>query len=332
MLENLSLEVDSIQGIGPKIKTELNTNNIHTLLDFLAVEPGELHELIDSLASEKEVNEWHDMALLMQADVIDAQFAEALVKHGVTGLETVANATITELSDIFEAAKSVSMIPELPTLDEKVEMIRQTNRLVAARTITGKILDEENLPLSGVKVSCVDVSTNTNANGLFRLSGLQSENDTLFVSISEENIYTITDYTLERYADSLIVQKFVLNTDHQITLEFMSEYEGDILPEIGDYPMRVNRQKGTELRKGDLFLVRAIKKDKNRVDLQSIFNDFDGSKFLVNIFEQPADQFPEEFEERDYVVCGLAGFRKVNGDRSMVKLWKEAHRNNLTNA
>jgi len=326
MFQNLTSEVDAIEGIGPKTKSQLNTHNIHTLLDLIAESPGELHEKVDGLASEEEIRQWLNMAAFMQMDAVSGQFAEALIKGGVKSISEIALKPKAQLEEIFNNASSNRIIPEAPNSDTIFEMIREATILTFSQTYLGKLIDESGNAVANASVKVYYQQATTNSNGYFRLFGLMSSEDKLLIQTEEGVHHCFDGYPISRYADNIQVDFLELNSESEVAQEFLSEYDGHTLPPTGSYPIRTNTTKTDDLRKGDLFLVRSIKPEKNEITLQSIYNEFDGSQFTVQLFKYPMEDLNITIAERDYVRLHFGKLKKVKGDRSMVKYWKQIHR------
>ena len=164
MFKNVSFGVQKIEGIGPKTEEKLVAHKIHTLLDFIAEPLPNLVELLRDLASEKEIRQWHLMALFMQVDAINGQFAEAIVKAGIKSISEIAFMSVDDLQNLFENAANERMIPETPNKETIFEMIREATILTFSQTYLGRLMDEEGQPVENVKVNVYYQSTTTNVN------------------------------------------------------------------------------------------------------------------------------------------------------------------------
>ena len=321
MFKNLSLGVQEIQGIGPQTEAVLSTHNIYTLLDFIAEPVSNLEEKLDELASEKEIKQWHLMALFMQIDAVKGQFAEALVEEGIKSISEIAFMSVEDLQNLFENATNARMIPKIPEEETIFEMIREATILTFSQTYLGRLTDEEGLAVENAKVKVYYQSTTTNANGYFRLFGLVSPEDKMLVW-TENRHYQFEGYPISRYADNIEVETLVLNSESEIAQVHLSEYAGDKLPPTGSYPILTDTQKVEKLRKGDIFLVRSIKPERNEIVLQSIYNEFNGLEFKVRLLRFSSEGLDASIKEREYVKEFFGTLRKLKGDRSMVKFWK----------
>jgi predicted flap endonuclease-1-like 5' DNA nuclease len=109
----MGILADSIDGIGPSSETKLNNAGIHTLDDLRSMNIQQANQ--QSGISVSRLQSWQNMALLMQIDGIDKQYAEGLVRSGITTLTTLANTAPDSILQRLGEMYNNNVIPSVPT-------------------------------------------------------------------------------------------------------------------------------------------------------------------------------------------------------------------------
>ena len=89
LYEAKPIPVEEIEGIGETIVGRLRKGGINTTGDLLAANPARIAKLSEQPM--KNVTKWCSMAELMQVPGIGKQYAEALVRSGVRGIDDLKN-------------------------------------------------------------------------------------------------------------------------------------------------------------------------------------------------------------------------------------------------
>jgi len=104
---------DSIEGIGPSSETKLNNAGIQTLNDLRSMDIQDIHQ--QSGISVGRLQSWQNMALLQQVNGVDKEYAEGLVRSGVTTLTALANTVPDTILQHLTEMHNNNIIPSVPT-------------------------------------------------------------------------------------------------------------------------------------------------------------------------------------------------------------------------
>lgn len=120
-------KINSIEGIGPSFQEKLAGAGITTVEGLL--EMGSSDSARATLAEaagipQKRIDTWVSMADLFRVKGVAGQFAELLVRSGVTSVANLAGANATELRATLEATNAEKkMVKVIPSVDSLTKFI-----------------------------------------------------------------------------------------------------------------------------------------------------------------------------------------------------------------
>jgi hypothetical protein len=299
---DLRESVRSIEGIGSSISAALSRIQVDAVLDLLHVDSDEIYDAVKSMTSHAAVRSWRSMASLLQVDEITPQWAEALVKGGVQSPEELMRRDLDDVAAIFRAAYESRIIPAAPSNAQIVRMMVDAAILQHTCSISGRVTDRKRSPLQEVRARIGWRSQVTDRNGIFHITRIPSDTGApLIVERSGYAAVTVTRPFLVRDPSTIRMARFELPPEPAQTPRrgaALSEFDGDMLPEIRGVRIRAERMDG-DLRGGDILVVNNFLERSPEVDLVSRFRSYVDGDIVVWVFRLPAAALPEGAKLRD---------------------------------
>jgi len=230
---------------------------------------------------------------------MSAQFAEATVKAGIKSYDKWLATDLEALQNIFTTAAESGIIPAAPELDTLFDINKEIAQLYYGCIAQGKVLNETGEPIEGATVHIGYYKTETNANGIWRLSGLRV-NDTvrIFIEANGFDTYVNNEYPTER--DEMVVglPEVILSPGHATTIR-LDEYDGDSLPPLTAYKIDVQLEDVNSLRQGDLLSVDHLYSNGD-IKLGSMHLAMENNRLIIRSYRVPASIFNGEVELHSY--------------------------------
>lgn len=258
----------------------------------------------------------------MQIDAITPNYAEVFLKKGIDHIYLIRKMTFTELNEMFIQAREDGYLNDLPTNNEIADILTEASSLGQVQFILGRLVGTNNEPVHNAIISNKSFETKTNTNGFFKAAYLSKE--PFNVSLPNETEFVIRQFATNFDPEVSFVQTFnIANLEEIKQDKILSEFKGDQLPEISNYPVREELTHVDTFKEGDILLFRQLYKDQNYIKLQSIFNAFDGKTFITNTYKCPASILKSNFNIGDYLLFANGTFTKIKGSRSNILRWKK---------
>ncbi len=130
--------VDVIEGIGRRIGTILEENDVFTLVDLIRIPVSHLHAHVRAKSSIEQVEQWVSMAGLLQVRDLDPQTAEALVRANIHSLQMLYFQSIPRLTKILKEAKDEGVIPSVIDTETVANIRTDAAALYFSGTLLGR--------------------------------------------------------------------------------------------------------------------------------------------------------------------------------------------------
>ena len=309
--------VSAIEGVGTQAERLFQLEGVYTVYDLLRASSPALHSAVSSVASMQEVRTWRQMAVLLEVATMTPQWAEALVKAGITSLSELRQLALTDLTGIFTSARDEGLIPDVPTADQMAAMLMDAGRLEYAGAITGTVRDRDGNPVKGATVAAAGRAENTDERGRFRLKRLLlGANASL--SVTAQGLQALTHSVTPRPTESVEVLQLTMLPELAIrprpagaTSGRLSELNGDAMPALQGTDVTSGEVPVASLRSGDLLVLTEFYANGTDAKLVSKLLEFDGTRFVVHWVRLPKADLPAGAAEGDHFLRAGTSFRKV---------------------
>jgi hypothetical protein len=290
MPDQLTLSTESIEGIGPATAASLKRGDIHTVGDLLRINSVRIDEVAGAKVSLERVRSWCEMAALLQVEGITPQWAEALNHADIRSVADLADEGLPSLRKHFRAAKKAGRIPEVPKDAEICEMLKDAAVISLTGALSATILGDGDRPVAEAAIRIGRQTRVTDARGRFRVTRIPLwTNPTMVVTHPE---HRPGRFRLGRLNPSHVVNQQTFRVrpapaGRPSPSTVRMEVRGEVLPPLGDGPIRARSVEREELIDGDVLAVVEFSADRKRAKLVS--------KLLVyedGVFRFPYAWFP----------------------------------------
>lgn len=318
--------VSEIQGIGVATAERLAAHGLGTVLALLGASPGDLHQLVSDLASYEEVVAWRQMAALLQARTMTADWAEALVKKSVNTLGALSHLSVLEALQLFEEAREAGTCRTVPGLVDLVEMLVDAARLHYSGSIYGRIVDSDNEPLEGLEVRFAYLRATCDAAGRFHLLRVPLERTPPLTCHWQPDKSFAFEVSISPSAATIVEQRLELPatwTDPvpaQPDMPRASELDGDPFPRIAGHRLRTVDMTDTGLREDDLLVVDHLYKNDPEAKLASRLRVFERGEVLVYTYRVPLADLPDGVVRGDGFHVRAGALQPVEVDLESIHL------------
>ena len=232
----------AIEGIGEERARLLSRMGIHSAGDLLRCTPEQVHGAGRGRIALKDARAWRNMASLMQVRGMTAQWAEALVRGGVTGIEALQYKTNRAVLAVLRRAKARRWIRSVPTQEVLAEMRKDAAVLHHTGSLAGIVRDVAKRGICGATVSIGSFRQTTDARGRFHANRLALGPSLCLIITHKRYRSFLTERAVVASSDNVIgVQVFTLeslpedvhNPRPRVRL---SEFDGDTLPTPSGQP------------------------------------------------------------------------------------------------
>jgi hypothetical protein len=289
-VDQLTLSTESIEGIGPTTAARLKRGGIHTVADLLRMSSVRIHELAGANVSLDRVRSWCEMASFLQVEVITPQWAEALNDAEIRSVSDLAEEGLPSLRKHFRAAKKAGRIREVPKDAEICEMLKDAAVISCTGALSAEILGDGDRPVGEAAIRVGRQTRVTDARGRFRVTRIPLwTNPTLVVTHPE---HRPGRFRIGRLNPSHVVYQQTFRVrpapaGRPSPSIVRMEVRGEVLPPLGDGPIRARSVEREELLDGDVLALVEFSADRKRAKLVS--------KLLVyedGVFRFPFSWFP----------------------------------------
>jgi len=309
--------VSAIEGIGPAVERLFQVQGVFTVYDLLRASSPALHTAVSAVASLDEVKQWRQMAVLLEVATVTPQWAEALVKGGVTSLAELRRLDLGELTTLFSDAQTAGTIPDVPTTDQIVAMLTDATLLDYAGAITGTIKDRDGNPIKDVSVAGGGREAVSDERGRFRLRRLLLGHKT-GVSMTKQGLQSVTLQLTPLPTSTVDVLQFVLVPEVASrprpsgrTAGPLSELNGDVLPAPVGGNVTSREVAVDDLKAGDLLVLSEFYANGTDAKLVSKLLEHDGSRLVVHWVRLKKTDLPADAALDDHFMRTGTGFRRV---------------------
>jgi hypothetical protein len=292
MAAEASTPVSAIDGIGPVIEAGLARLGVFVVFDLLRGTTEHLHSVVKSDASRENVESWKYQAALLQVQAVTPAWAAELVRAGVLSVDGLAMKSAGDLARILAAAPGAAAAP---TSDEIGEMLADANVLTYTGCIQGTVLDPKRKPIPDVTVKLGTVQTKTDARGRFRLLRIRL-GTTLPLRLEHPDYRTqiVAPPPISEDVATIGARRFQLKRGRTSKQPVLSELNGDVVPVPPGQSIRQRMVPATELRKGDILLLREFYQNQLDVQLVSRFKTFEDGIVLIRTVRLPLSSLPAD--------------------------------------
>ena len=324
--------VSAIEGVGPAAEQLLQARGVYTVYDLLRAQSTALHGAVATLASLQEVKAWRQMAVLLEVAAVTPQWAEALVKAGVTALAELRRLDLYELNTQFTTARDQGVIPSIPSTEDMVAMLTDASLLDYAGAITGTVKDHDGNPVINATVYSGARQVTTDGLGRFRLLRLMLGSQYM-LRMEKPGLHTTTAYLAPLPTAIVEVIQLVMPPEiatrprpSGLSSGRLSELDGDILPQMQGQSITSDQVPVTSLRTGDLLLLTELYANRRDAKLVSKLLEYDGSRFVVHWSWLPKADLPGSADVGDCFLRTSSGFRKIKMNPRKLNEYKKLQR------
>jgi hypothetical protein len=297
--------VTEIEGIGPAAAKALKRLGVKTALDLLKHPAQALHDAVSDLTSLDRVKDWRSMAVVMQVDGVSAQYAEALVRGGVSSLGELSHQSLDDLNTLFTDARAAHMTPDVPSTQGLVTMIVDATRLHYGGALSGRVLDARGRARAGVTLRLGYLTEVCDGAGRFRFVRIPLDwSPPLLCEWGNDHSYAFARAPISANASTVVEVPFELPTawskpPEAAHLPTASEWDGDPLPRLTGQRLRAVEKPVSELRHGDVMVVNHIYKNEPYAKLASRLRTYTGGEVLVFTYRVPMAGLPPAVKPGD---------------------------------
>ncbi len=303
-----SAPVSIVEGIGPAMSETLGASGVGTLLELIHRPAGTIHAAVRSDASLEQVRSWRQMARLLQVYNVTPQWAEALVRGGVTTIDELSRSRFDALGELFAQAVEARVTPDAPSSNALGRMLVGAATLASTGNVSGRVIGPEGVPVPGATVGVGMATTRTGEDGLFRLVGIRLDSPLpLVIRHADYRTLLMDDPPLALNVDVVRMVRFALAQVGDATgagaglASRFSELDGDVLPPIQGIPVRTVRLVA-DLRERDLLLLRSFFQRSDDAELVSRLKAYEDGEIIVHTLRLPRAQLPDDAVLGDHFV------------------------------
>ena len=309
MAADILTPVSAIEGIGPATAVALAHVGVWTVLDLVRVRFDVLHGAVRTLASTAEVRSWRRMALLLQVAEMTPQWAEALVKKKVEGIDELSHQRLDEVDALMRQAKEDGVIHDPPTTAQIAEMLKDAAVLCHTGVLVGTVVDSERHPLPGALIKVGPGQSESDAHGHFRVFRIPlGKRIPLQISHADHETLLVEQPRIATDAGVIGGQTFRLEprSSEPAAPGVLSELDGDVLPATYRKALQVPLAPDA-LREGDVLVVGLFYSSAPDVQLVSRLKAHRDGDLLVYTVRLPLSRLPSGVQLKDQ-------FRVVHGE------------------
>lgn len=324
-----NIPVRNIEGIGPAIEARLHTAGIYTVFDLIRASAAQIHLSVSDRVSLQQVQGWRTMAVFMQIEEMTNQWAEALVKGGVSSIEELVQKKQVELSDILSNAASSGLIPEAPAEALLYEMRIDAMQLHHTGSLDGTIRDQHGRPLADVVIKIGGRKVNSDERGRFRVNRIRlGTYQRLVMKHADYATLLVENPPLSHNENHIGVSVFTMSTrdNASTSTSRLSEYDGDILPELTDFSMSSEQRPYLELRERDILIIHRFYANGKEVQLTSKFLEYEEGTYYAISYRVPLADLPPAPAVKDAYIYKQGVFEPIHLNANRLKYLKDLRR------
>ncbi len=323
--------VSLIEGIGPQIAARLADCGVYTIFDLLRASPPTIHAMVSDRASLEQAAAWRAMAVLLQVETMTTDWAEVLVQGGVMTPSELCARSHADLAQILADGRQAGLSPD--ELDTSTLEELRVDAAVLAHTgaVDVTLRDDAGAAVEGAEARVGGLTARSDPRGRFRIARIRlGQRQTLVVSHPDFRLLThdlavlnidyrdvaVTVLQLERVAAGAAAQASTR----------LSEYDGDMLPELAADSFATEARGAGELRDGDLLVLRSVYADGTTAQLTSKFLDWEDGRFIAISFRVPVAGLPAGSALHDHFILRAGAFTKVRMHATRLEIFKAMRR------
>lgn len=317
-------DVQELEGIGPAYAQTLSEAGVASVFDLLENAPAAL--AFNTGLPLSKVEQWRSAALFLQAEGMNAQWAEATVAAGIYTFDDWLDKELAELAEVFENALSEGIIPTAPDTSQLYAITKEISRLHFGYKASGTVSDEQGNPIEGAEVLVGKYSTSTNAKGQWHLTGMQGAIQSGLIIIKEGfSTHYTANLTLEN--DNLIISSLttMLTAGESLPITW-DELDGDTLPSLTNIRSSIRIQGEDALRNKDLLVVSDHYQDGD-IRMVSEYIVIENNVLVINGYRVSPDKFESLPTVGSYWIHHEGKFYAINMDRFSVEAFKNGSKN-----
>lgn len=319
-MDTTKLPIDSIEGIGPARKAELEAVGIHYVCELLLVSPSAIASSSD--LSMEMIEDWRKAALFLELGSMNTQWAEALVDGNVYDLKHLGDLSMEELNAIFAQAIEDQLINEAPDSETLIAMKIEATKHHYGAQLQGLVTDEAGNALENVHIAVGKQETETNSKGLWKMTEFVYSNSPPLFARKEgfkTNLTSAAPLDVDDWSTDLLTIELEAGLSEAL---FWDEYRGDELPPLVGYRAKQLILGIEDLRPRDIMKVTEYYKDGD-IKLISIFRSMTNNQLNILCYRLAPGLFIEEPEVDSYWCQRSTGLTPLGlGDESVLVLKK----------
>ncbi|HET9361605.1 MAG TPA: carboxypeptidase-like regulatory domain-containing protein [Vicinamibacterales bacterium] len=292
MAVDASTPVSAIEGIRPAIEAGLARLGVFAVFDLLRGTTEHLHSVVKANASLADVESWKCQAALLQVQAVTPAWAAALVRAKVMTVDGLALKSVSAIAQILAAAPGAAAAP---TADQIGEMLADASVLAHTGCIPGTVLDKKKKPIPGVTVRLGAVQTKTDTRGRFRLLRIRLGTPVpLRLEHPGYRTEIVTPPPISDDVATIGARRFQLTKGRPPRQPVLSELNGDVVPVPPGQSIKQKMVAVTDLRRGDILLLRELYQNQLDGQLVSRFKTFEDGTVLIRTVRVPLSSLPAD--------------------------------------
>ncbi len=324
--------VSLIEGIGPQIASRLEDCGVYTVFDLLRAAPPTIHAMVSDRASLEQAAGWRAAAGLLQIRAMTADWAEVLVRGGVTSPAAICSRPHGELARILADGHQAGVSADEPDAATIEDMRVDAAVLAHTGAVDVTLRDDAGEPIAEAEARVGDLTARSDSRGRFRITRIRlGQRQTLVVS--HPGFETLAHELSALHVDHREVGVLVLPLERvaagsaapQVSAR-LSEYDGDELPALSADSFTTEARGASELREGDLLVLRLFYADETTAQLTSKFLDWEEGQFIVVSFRVPLTDLPAGAALGDHFFHRSGAFSKVRLHATRLDIFKAMRR------
>src|SRR5215471_4579811 len=162
---------DVIEGIGPERVRKLKDAGIETIADMFAARAPRVLRLLGNIGP-PQVGNWFCAAALMRVEGVTPDIAEVLVDQGIRTVSKLADVGLQTLENALKTGVDAGKISAAPSIYKLADIQRDAWRAGDRGMVAGRILDDQQAPISGAHVQVGSFEMDTNGAGRYAFDSI----------------------------------------------------------------------------------------------------------------------------------------------------------------
>ncbi|MGV3636456.1 MAG: DUF4332 domain-containing protein [Flavobacteriales bacterium] len=319
MEEQLRRPIVDLEGIGPRIASELEGIEVRVIGDLLRTTTKQVWTAVKHLASVEQVRSWRRMAALLEVYGMEPQWAEAVITAGYISAGAFSRVGLDGARSLFKAAEQAGMIPNVPTDQQVCTMLVSAREVELTGVFVGTVVDGRKKPVAGAPVRVGRRQSISDDRGRLRISGLPLRLPFLVVVDHPAGGCRIAAKAEPREAPVLKT----LELSARSVPFVRSQLAGEALPtDLSPYLVKSVEVEHDMIGRGDVLRMIHTYADGRHVKLTSKLLTLKDGELQVHWVKARTEDLPQDLKLGDHIVRTAKGWRKVRMAREQLRAYK----------